>query len=299
MTINIQQEDYELRSNYKDEQQHRNSFNELALQTYDFDFEDWYQAGYWTDTYIPYSLAKDDSIIANASVNVIDFEISGKKMRCIQIGTVMTAEAFRNRGLSRYLMEHILKEWESRCDLIYLFANDTVLDFYPKFGFVPVREYEYSKSWNGQPNEQHTIQKLDMQQAADRQLLEHAINTCTTHSGIAMLGNHGLIMFYCTSSRSDQVFYLPDYNTVVVGEFEGDTCYLLDIFCPNHIEIDLILQALLNDSIKKVVFGFTPVDGGDYEVQLLDNADEVLFVKPDLAEMFQQQKLRFPVLSHA
>jgi GNAT superfamily N-acetyltransferase len=299
MIVTIQQENYELLINYKDEQQHRNSFNELTLQTYNFDFEDWYQAGYWTESYIPYSLIKDDRIVANASVNVIDFEISGEKMRCIQIGTVMTADAFRNRGLSRYLMEHIMNEWESRCDLIYLFANDTVLDFYPKFGFFPIREYEYSKSWNGQPSEQHALRKLDMRQDTDRRLLEQAINTSTTHSRIAMLGNHGLIMFYCTSFRSDQVFYLPEHNTVVIAEYEGDTCHLLDIFCPHDIAIDRILPTLLNDSIKKVVFGFTPVDGGDYDVQLLDNADEVLFVRPDLAEMFQQQKLRFPVLSHA
>ena len=31
-----------------------------------------------------------------------------------------------------------------RCDFMYLFANETVLDFYPRFGFTRLHESEFS-----------------------------------------------------------------------------------------------------------------------------------------------------------
>ena len=62
----------------------------------------------------------------------------------IQLGTVMTAPPCRKQGLSRFLMEEIKKDWEGRCDGMYLFANDTVLDFYPKFGFSRQEPVSYT-----------------------------------------------------------------------------------------------------------------------------------------------------------
>ena len=53
----------------------------------------------------------------------------------------MTEQEYRHQGLSRVLPERVLTEWQSKCDLIYLFVNDEVLDFYPKFVFRPIVEY--------------------------------------------------------------------------------------------------------------------------------------------------------------
>ena len=93
--------------------------------------------------YIPYTLLCKDDAVANVSVNVLDFKTLEGFKHCIQIGTVMTKKNFRELGLSRFLMEQVLQEWDSKCDLIYLYANKSVLDLYPKFGFNPVKEYTY------------------------------------------------------------------------------------------------------------------------------------------------------------
>lgn len=84
--------------------------------------------------------------MANVSVNIIDIEIQEQVKRYIQIGTVMTDCNYRNKGLSRKLMDKILQDWKDKCDAIYLYANDSVLDFYPKFGFIKAMEYQYSKN---------------------------------------------------------------------------------------------------------------------------------------------------------
>lgn len=58
----------------------------------------------------------------------------------------MTDCEYRNKGISRKLMDKVLQDWKDKCDAIYLYANDSVLDFYPKFGFIKAKEYQYSKN---------------------------------------------------------------------------------------------------------------------------------------------------------
>lgn len=95
----------------------------------------------------------------------------------------MTDNEFQNKGLSRVLMEKILDEWNGKCDLIYLFANDSVLDFYPKFGFKKCNEYVYSiRKSNIDISTNSTsfkhIRKLDMDNIEDRDTLHNlASNT--------------------------------------------------------------------------------------------------------------------------
>ena len=126
--------EYEIISNYRKNDELRSSFNSLAERTFGLSFEGWYKNGFWNEKYIPYSVLYDGNIIANVSVNIINCTVKGNKRRYIQLGTVMTDERFRKQGLSRVLMEKILEEY-SECDGIFLYANDEVLDFYPKFGF--------------------------------------------------------------------------------------------------------------------------------------------------------------------
>lgn len=139
--VKIGKDYYVFAKGYKDDNKLRESFNELTQNTYGFDFEEWYKSGYWNDKYIPYSIIDKDRVVANVSVNTVYFNILGQEKLCIQIGTVMTDTEYRGRGLSRFLLERVIKEWKDKCEMIYLFANDSVLDFYPKFGFEKEQEY--------------------------------------------------------------------------------------------------------------------------------------------------------------
>ena len=55
---------------YRDKEELRKSFNELAKKTFGLNFEDWYQNGFWGDNYNPYSIVMDGRIVANVSVNM-------------------------------------------------------------------------------------------------------------------------------------------------------------------------------------------------------------------------------------
>ena len=74
----------------RDDKLLRESFLELAVRVFDLSFKEWYESGFWKDTYLPYSMVEEGKVVSNASVNVMDLEWKGSRKRCIQIGTVMT-----------------------------------------------------------------------------------------------------------------------------------------------------------------------------------------------------------------
>lgn len=80
----------------------------------------------------------------------------------------MTDKEYRGMGLSRWLIEKTLEDWKDKCDAVYLFANDSVLNFYPKFGIEKALEYQYKKKVN---KKCEIVKKLDMSEAHDRRLL--------------------------------------------------------------------------------------------------------------------------------
>ena len=57
----------------------RHALNDLTRATYNFDFERWYQDGYWEGDYIPYSFLEDDKVISNVSVNRMRFNQRGQR----------------------------------------------------------------------------------------------------------------------------------------------------------------------------------------------------------------------------
>ena len=94
----------------------RRSFCELSIKTFGLDFEDWYQNGYWKENYLPYVCVKDDKVVANVSVNPMEFNMAGRHVKLIQLGTVMTEESERNQGLIRKIMEKIEQDFQDKTD---------------------------------------------------------------------------------------------------------------------------------------------------------------------------------------
>ena len=134
----------EIRHAYRDSKELRDSFNELADKVFGLNFEGWYQNGFWKDAYDPYSVIEDGKVVSNISVNRCDMNYKGKIVHLIQLGTVMTDPDYRGKGYARLLMERVMEDIKD-ADGIYLYGNDSVVGFYPKFGFAESKEYCFSK----------------------------------------------------------------------------------------------------------------------------------------------------------
>lgn len=277
----------------------RSAFNQLAVKTFDLSFEPWYQAGYWRDKYIPYTLFDGNKAIANISVNIMLFHAFGEPKKYIQLGTVMTDENHRNNGLSRFLMEKVLGDWSNYGDFIYLFANSSVLGFYPKFGFAAVNEYQYFKKVKSTAGKK-TIQ-LNMDKQESRNKLYNYVNNARINGSLSMRESADLVMFYCISVLKDNVFYIPSLDVISIVKYEDTEMLVYDIFSKQDMNLDETIDSLSNGSVKSVVLGFVPKDCSSYEIMKVDQSekDEVLFVQNNKTSFFDENQVMFPLLSHA
>lgn len=286
---------YEIVKHYRDNKALRRSFNALAEKTFGLNFEGWYQNGFWGDNYDPYSAVVDGEVVANVSVNKTDMVIGGQRKRIYQLGTVMTAEEYRNRGMIRAIMAEVAQDTRD-ADGVYLFANDSVTEFYPKFGFRRGTEYVYTKAVD-QSGENRMV-NVPMGASADWAVLSRAMEKSTFRGGCDMAGNPGLIFFYVSQFMKECVFYSEELDAYVIAELEDGELLLHNVFCPNAVSLDEVIAAF-GGEVRKVTLGFAPGESAGFDVQELHEEDCTFFVKGGVFEDFEAGKLRIPSLSHA
>ena len=297
--IQLNGKEYSYVCGYRDDETLRNSFNRLTMAVFGFDLSDWYSAGLWTDSYVPHSLTDGSDVVANVSANLIDFDINGETRRLVQLGTVMTDETCRSRGLARYLMERVIETYCGSCDFIYLFANSGVTDLYPKFGFKAVKEYRYVKGIT--PDEDNPgIIKLNMKGKGERKIVADTVKRSLPHSPLAMKGNIPLVLYHCCSVKHDSVFYVKDSDAVIIADFNENVMYLDAVYSPKRIDLDEVIAAAASKSAAtRVRLGFTPEKNEGWEIQEDEDRDTALFILGNGGDFIEEQRLRFPELSHA
>ncbi|MBK3496389.1 GNAT family N-acetyltransferase [Viridibacillus sp. YIM B01967] len=248
-----------------------------------------------------YSLLDNDKMVSHITVNAIDFIVLGEKKRFVQFGTVMTDEHYRNQGLSRVLMETVIDEWKDKCDMFYLFANDSVLDFYPKFGFAPVDEYEATKKVS-KIESPYSVRKMDIKNVMDLNLLYETAKDTESLFALSMQNNSGLVMFYCNYfelfSFKGNLFYIQGLNAIAVADHEEDTLILYDILTTEKIEIEEVINVLATEQTKNAILKFMPNNSENNEKRLFKEEVSTLMVMGDKGELFKNNKLMFPILSH-
>lgn len=264
---------------YKNHITLRNSFNTLAKNTFGIQFEEWYERGYWNERYIPYSFVADNKVIANVSVNILSLIIQGQMKKAIQIGTVMTDEPYRNKGLSKALLQKVFGDYEDQVEVFYLFANHTVLDFYPKFGFTRKKEHLFSKKLPIGAN-RSTIRKLHFEK--DIQLLEDYVkNRKPLSQTFSSLHTEGINFFHCIHVFSSDLYYDETNESILIYQIIDTNVHVFDVISKKGLSLDVQLPALSGLG-EKVVLHFTPDHHEDYEVQMIDSTHDVLFVKSQI-----------------
>lgn len=272
----------------------RTGFFSLAESVFGISFRDWYAEGNWTDRYIPYALAENGRVVSNVSVNLMDFSFQGMHRRYVQLGTVMTDPGYRGRGLSRILMEEAIRDYREKCDALYLFANETVLGFYPKFGFRQAEECRLSVPVTP---EKAKRRRLDLSKEADRTLFLSCYQRSNPYSDFAMIENPGLLLFHC-SFLQDCVFYFDDWDVAVVTQQEGKTLTCYDIYGRGELPLQRLLAMSAVPGVQRAVLGFTPIETENM-TQMPPTEDDNLFLLDGKENLFLENRMMFPLLSHA
>ena len=291
----------ELVSDYMRDDTLRHALNELTRKTFGFDFEGWVTGGYFEGDYIPYSFMEDGKIISNVSANRMTFLQNGVERKYIQIGTVMTDEAYRRQGLAKKLMDHVVKQYRDSCDGFYLFANLNALDFYDKCGFSREAEYRYwirEEFCHSKSKGEHFI-PVNTTDEQMKQKYRNMVRRSAVNSPLEQLNKFGLQMFY--TADMENVYYSSDMDCFIVAEMEGDTLLLQSLICENQVALSDVLCRVDGD-YHKCQLGFTPVqnDMGMCMAKKYDGADDYrLFYLGERLKSIEAEKLYFPELSHA
>jgi GNAT superfamily N-acetyltransferase len=273
----------------------RRSYFQLAKQIYGLNFDEWYQSGYWDKHFIPYIIMHEDRAVSSVAVCINDISWQDHQKRYVQISTVMTLPEYRNKGLNRYLMEAVLSEWKNNCDAIYLLSNDSVVDFYPKFGFEEFKEFQYSKSIfkvNG------AYRKLDIADPDDWSLIIKKYKLGNPFSQFRV-DNLSQFVFHCIQFMSKDIYYIEQYDAVVIVRLENNSLNCYDIFANGNFRMDDILSVIVNENSDIISLGFTPKSKGGYIIEESQEEDTHLFVLKGKENIFKDYKMMLPMLSRA
>ena len=287
---------YVFRKGYQDDEMTRKSFNRLAGQIFGLDFEKWYQNGYWKNNYIPYSIIEEEEVLANVSVSPMLFLENGKSKCYIQLGTVMTCKSCRNQGLIRKLIQEIQKDYEGKADGWFLFANESVLDFYPKFGFRRSDEFEYVKAVT---NEEDAFAiSVPMKENSDYLKLQQAMKESCPQSSFWLESKEELTMFYALDYMGKHIYFVPEQNAYVFASIKAGQLYLHQVFSPDRVNLDRIAAAF-GKEVKSLVLGFSPIDKKGFLCRKTVETDTVLHIKGSALNSIERECLRIPELAHA
>ncbi|CAM2362869.1 GNAT family N-acetyltransferase [Listeria seeligeri] len=289
---------YQLISDYKDNELYRKTFNDLAESIFDINFEEWYKQGFWNDKYVCYSYLDKNKVIANVSINKMDLIYQGNDYRALQIGTVMTHPDYRNQGLAQELINHVISKYEQDYDFFYLFANDTVLDFYPKFGFERVEESSFTVDATSLKKRNYKIKKLNPDDELDFQLISRIVSNRVPLSSILDVKNsEDLLMFYLLIALRDAIYYIEELDAIVLYEQEEEDLYVLDIISTKKLDIVEVLGFLANKKIETIHVSFTPEKNKYIDAAYIIETEDMLFMRPNL--FTADPYFLFPATSHA
>lgn len=265
-------------SDYLDNEPLRKSFCRLAMETFGLDFEPWYRRGAFHGMYHPFSIEENGEILSNVSANEFYFCIEGTIKKAVQLGTVMTCREHRGRGLARRLMEYILPLLSRQAEFIFLFANDTVLEFYPKFGFRRIPEVRYISPvpTTGAQRAGAVTAIWEQEKPEILSAVEHRVPASRVFSPVKDLWPMD------ASLPGSNILRLPD-KSFVLWEKKAQTFMIQDIISARPFSVSDVLPYLDFTGCNAIQFHFFPEGISCQRQEIWDDDDALFVLGPDSA----------------
>ncbi|MCP4397884.1 MAG: GNAT family N-acetyltransferase [bacterium] len=248
-------------TDYKNNDELRRKFNNFTQEIFGFDFEAWYQKGFWDDRYICHSFLEDGQIISNVSTTRFELLIHGKKFNTLQIGTVMTKNEFRGKGLGVTLIKNVIDQYESECDFFYLFGHKNVWEYYKKQHFIPIHEFYYSSEVKNGCRKTTHLRRLDLSNNTDLEtIIRLTEKRVPVSSTFGVLNDTSIFLFYCLYEFSQNLLYADTKDCLLVFTVENQDLHLYDVLCESELSFTEITDLLNSEDIeiKRIVFHYTP-----------------------------------------
>ncbi len=258
------------------------------------DFRPWYAWGGWTSAYEAHAFAEAGEIVANVSVMRMRLVVGGQEIRGAQLGAVGCVPERRGRGLVRALLERALAQVEPEADLIFLYANEGVLDLYPRFGFRRVGESLFELELALDPA-LAPAPRLDLDDASRRAgWLSACARSVPATERFGARDYGPVALWHACNAYPRDVRLLEEWNAYVVAVQRGDTLHLLDVASPRRFDLLPVLPRLIGEPVARIRFGFCP-ERWCPAARAVGPSDEALFVRGALP--LPVEPFGFPMLA--
>lgn len=286
---------YQIAENYRDDEILRNEYYKYTETVFPgISFREWHARGFWLDNYNPVSLIDQGRVIANVSCAKMKILLNGSLIDAIQIGAVGTIPEYRKQGLARVLMDYVLDRYADSVDLVFLFANDEVYDFYPKFGFEKASEVCYTIE-SDIPSANFSARNLDISTPEDFTLIRRLIDIRQDLTRIFGARDYGFVTFWhILNIHPNNLFYLADEDIIVIKTEKDNQLNIWDIIYSRPFDLAKSLTKIIQlENIKQISYYFPP-DRVNFDFdKIVPLSDYALFVlgKFNIREM----QFKFPV----
>lgn len=175
----------------------------------------------------PYAWCDGHDTLSILNVTEMSVQHRGETFKTTQLGTVATLPEFRNQGLCRRLLQQVIKDYQTKVDCMFLFANQSVLDFYPKYDFQPIEESGWRYPIQSVSND---FQPLDLSIQDNQKLLVELIKNHQPVSHLFEVSNSEDIRhFYCRKIFNEHVYINTAKDTILVAIKEKAKLIVLDV----------------------------------------------------------------------
>lgn len=180
-------------------------------------------------TTVPFGIFHEGRALSILNATRMDFDLNGATLKALQFGTVATHPDHLRRGLARRLMEHALSAYTDTVDLFFLYANPTVLDFYPKFGFKPIEEPVFVTDLQSD-TDRGKLRRLNVHDPVDRDAIIRRFRSRTPISRrFCVRDYHLLATWYCLTFYKDCLWYCDASDTLLVATPGEDALIVFDV----------------------------------------------------------------------
>jgi len=259
-------------------------------------FREWYDGGGWEPGYRAFALFDGPDVIANVSVRQMSLVVQGVRLRGWQLGAVGVLPELRGRGLQHVLMPRVLAAIGAS-DPVFLYANDEVLDFYPKFGFRRALEWVFAVEHSIEPTAS-SLRRLSLDSDGDHRLLARIAADAlpvTSQFGAERYGS-GLLWHWANVHPHDFYYHAND-DAIVVAEEDFEVLRICDVLASKPIELHAYLPQLVTRPTHHVEFGFTPERYWREARASCEYLESSLFVRGEMT--LPTSEFKFPVLAQA
>lgn len=255
------------------------------------DFRRWCEWGQWNEDYLAFCLFQDGRVVANASATRMRLVIEGADIDGWQFGAVGCLPSLRGRGLARMAMQAALAHCGDAP--VLLFANERVLEFYPRFGFAPAPQSLFALDWQAHP-ESEPAPMLDLADPAVRTAFLRAAAAARPVSERFGARDYGRIAtWYAANGYASPLRRLSE-DVWVFAQTEDGVLTIEDVFASVPVDWPAAIGRLIDQPIRELRFGFTAQRDWPRARVLGDEADAALFVR-NLA--LPASPSRFPLLA--